>query len=149
MKIMKKQFLLLVMAGFFGVTTFAQADQLLGVWLNEEGTSHIEITKNSKGEFVGKLIWLRDPLDDNGRPKVDVENPDKNLQSRPLLNLEILKGFTYNERKKEWAGGTIYDPKEGKTYKAFMKLDNNNTLSLRGYVGVRLLGRTSKWTRVR
>jgi uncharacterized protein (DUF2147 family) len=149
MKIMKKQFLLLVLAGFFGFTTFAQGDKLLGVWLNQEGTSHIEITKDASGQFIGKIVWLKDPLDDSGRPKLDVENPDKNLKSRPLLNLEILKGFKFNEKKKEWTGGTIYDPKNGKTYKAYMKLDDDNTLSLRGYVGIRALGRTSKWTRVK
>ena len=146
---MKKRFLLVVLVGVFGLTSFAQADQILGVWLNEEGTSHIEITKNSRGEYVGKIIWLKEPLDDNGRPKVDTENPDANLRNRPLLNMQILEGFSYNQRRKEWSGGTIYDPKNGRTYKAFMKLDDNNTMSLRGYVGVRLLGRTSTWTRVK
>ncbi len=146
---MKKHIFLFVLAGFFGINTFALGDKLLGVWLNQEETSHIEITKNSKGEFVGKIIWLKEPLDDNGKPKVDGENPNANLRNRPIINMQILEGFSYNEKKREWTDGTIYDPKNGKTYKAFMKLDGDNSLSLRGYVGIRALGRTSKWTRVK
>ncbi len=146
---MKKHLLFLVIAGFFGLNTFAQANKLVGLWLSQEENSHIEITQAANGQFVGKIVWLKEPNDEDGNPKLDKENPNANLKSRPLLNLEILKGFTYNERKKEWSDGTIYDPKNGKTYKAFMKLDDDNTLSLRGFVGIRALGRTSKWTRVK
>jgi len=146
---MKKQLLLLFFASFFAITTFAQADQILGVWLSEEGTSHIEIAKDSNGEFVGKIVWLKEPLDENGRPKVDGENPNANLRNRPIINLQILEGFSYNERRKEWSGGTIYDPQNGRRYRAVMKLENNNTMALRGFVGLRAFGRTSTWTRVK
>jgi uncharacterized protein (DUF2147 family) len=58
----------------------------------------------------------------------------------------VLKDFEF-DGKKEWKGGTIYDPESGKTYKAYFYLENKNTLKLRGYVGVSALGRTQTWTK--
>jgi uncharacterized protein (DUF2147 family) len=46
-----------------------------------------------------------------------------------------------------WSGGFIYDPNSGKTYRCKLKLKDRNTLKLRGYIGISLLGRTDVWTR--
>jgi uncharacterized protein (DUF2147 family) len=147
---MKKQLLLLAMAMFISLPIWAQADALLGIWLTEEKNSQVEITKAPNGQFVGRIVWLNEPLDEDGKPKTDKENPTASLRNQRLLGLQILKGFTYDANKKEWSGGTIYDPDNGKTYSAFMKLDGNNTMVLRGYVmGMRMLGRNSTWTRER
>lgn len=138
----------------------ANPDDLLGMWLNEEGTAKIEIYKQD-GQYFGKIIWLRDPTymqkdvdDADGHPlvkvgaeKVDYLNPDESLQSKPVLGLVILRGFTYDEDGAEWSGGYIYDPKKGKDYKAYMQLIEAGKLKLRGYIGFSLIGRTSYWTR--
>jgi len=145
---MKKQLLLLAVAMFISLPIWAQADALLGIWLTEEKNSQVEITKTANGQFVGRIVWLNEPLDEDGKVKTDKENPNANQRNQRLLGLQILKGFTYDANKKEWSGGTIYDPDNGKTYSAFMKLDGNNTMVLRGYVmGMRMLGRNSSWTR--
>jgi uncharacterized protein (DUF2147 family) len=47
-----------------------------------------------------------------------------------------------------WDSGTIYDPSSGWTYQCTATLDGTNRLLLRGYLGVRLLGRTTTWLRV-
>ncbi len=121
-----------------------KSGDILGQWYSENNESLIEIyQKNNK--FYGKLIWLKEP-NRNGKPKMDDKNPDAKLKSRPLLDLVILKDFTFNGSD-EWKGGTIYDPKSGKTYDCFMKLDNKNKLKIRGYIGISLIGRTSYWTR--
>lgn len=145
---MKKQLLLLAVAMFISVQVWAQADAVLGIWLTDNGKSQIEITKTSNGQYVGRIIWLNEPLDENGKPKLDKENPDAKLKTQPILGMQLLKGFTYDANKKEWSGGTIYDPDNGKTYTAFMRLDGNNSLVLRGFVmGMRMLGRNTIWTR--
>jgi len=64
-----------------------------------------------------------------------------------LLGLQILKNFVYDAQDKEWEDGTIYDPKNGKTYSCIMTLSGNN-LNVRGYVGISMLGRTGVWTKV-
>ena len=92
---------------------------------------------------------MRDPIDeDTGKPKKDKENSDKELRSRPVLGLEILTGFVFDDD--EWEDGDIYDPKNGKTYSCYMKFndDTKDELKVRGYIGFSLLGRTTYWTRV-
>ena len=147
---MKKKLLFVAIAMLLMGNVFGQADQVIGLWLTEEGNSQIEITKTPNGQFAGRIVWMEEPLDEQGKPKVDKENPNAAMRNRPLQNLMILQGFTYNANRREWSGGTIYDPKEGKTYDAVMRLDGNNTMVLRGFVmGMRMLGRNSAWTRER
>ena len=80
----------------------------------------------------------------NGKPKVDENNPDEAKRNTPLIGLVLLRGLE-KDGDKEYDGGKIYDPKNGKTYSCKITY-KGNTLDLRGFVGVSLLGRTSTWT---
>ena len=132
----------------FVLSASGQAGRIEGFWLTDEGQSQIEIFRGNDNKFYGRIVWLDEPLDDDGRPKLDKENSDRALRRRPLMGLAILKDFEYDGQKQEWSGGTIYDPENGRTYSAYMRLDDNNTLRLRGYVmGMRFMGRTTEWTR--
>lgn len=123
------------------------ADMILGKWLNEDKDAHIEITKDA-GKYYGKIVWLRDPIDTlTAKPKVDDKNSDVTLQSRPVLGLLILKDFTF-DGEDEWSEGTIYDPKNGKTYDCYMEIGVTGILKIRGYIGISWIGRTTYWTRV-
>jgi uncharacterized protein (DUF2147 family) len=121
-------------------------DRITGVWFNGEKTSKIEIYATKNGSFAGKIIWLKEPNNEAGKPKVDYKNPEDKLQDRPLLDLVILSGLV-SDGKTKYKSGKIYDPKSGKTYSAKAELVNNNTLDLRGFIGVSLVGRTDTWTR--
>ncbi len=79
--------------------------------------------------------------------KTDLKNPDESLRSKPILGMEILRDFVYEDGK--YTDGKIYDPKSGKTYSCNMTLKDNGDLSMRGYVGISLLGRTEVWKRVK
>lgn len=127
-----------------GLSAFAQnSDIIVGKWLSADGDGKIEIYK--KGDvFYGKLIWLKEPNETDGTPKVDDENPDPSKRNVPLKGLVILKNFKFENGF--WQGGTIYDPKNGKTYRCEMWMDGKNTLRIRGYVA--FLHRTESWTRV-
>lgn len=126
---------------------FAQsAQRITGVWYNGEKTSKIEITQNEAGLFVGHIIWLKEPSLKDGGTKTDDKNPDVKLQKKPLVGLQVLHDLKY-EGKDKYKGGTIYDPQTGKTYSVKAEMVNNSTLSLRGYIGIPLAGRTDTWTR--
>jgi uncharacterized protein (DUF2147 family) len=59
----------------------------------------------------------------------------------------VLKNFVF-DGKDEWEDGTIYDPKNGKTYSCYIRYaEYPNLLKIRGYIGVSLLGRTTYWTK--
>jgi uncharacterized protein (DUF2147 family) len=126
-----------------------KADDIVGTWLNEEGTGQIEIFKIGSS-YYGKINWLKEPIDTvTGKPRTDKENPDPALKNKPLLGLVNLKGFVF-DGDDEWEDGTIYDPKNGKTYKCYMKFEDpsKKKLKIRGFIGISLLGRTTYWTPV-
>ena len=139
-------FLLLATPLMKGFAQTHKADDILGTWLNQEATGKVTIFKEGE-KYFGKLVWLRTPNDSiTGLPRTDKENPDVKSKTNPLIGLVNLKNFTFNG-KDEWSGGTIYDPKNGKTYKCYIQFESQNRLKIRGYVGVSLLGRNTFWTK--
>jgi uncharacterized protein (DUF2147 family) len=145
---MKKLFFFFAFLFFASAYLSAQADKVLGFWLTEKGTSQVEIYKGTDGKYYGKISWLDEP-NENGKPKVDDENPDPALQQRPILGLPLLQGFVYNKKEEQWEKGSIYDPDNGKTYDSYMWFEESDSvLEIRGYVmGMRFLGRTTRWKR--
>lgn len=122
-----------------------KADDIIGIWLTAgKEPAKIQIYKSGE-KFYGKIIWLKNPVD-NGKPKVDGNNPDKSKRSNPVMGLVLLSGFKF-DGDDEWNGGDIYDPESGKTYGSYLYLKDNNTLKVRGYIGISLFGRTETWTR--
>ncbi len=123
-----------------------ESDAIVGVWKNGEGTGMIKIIRNGE-KYQGKIVWLKEPNDpETGKPKLDKNHPDEKVRSRPLLGLTNTWGFVY-KGENIWEEGSIYDPKNGNTYNCTMKLKDKNTLDVRGYIGISLIGRTDVWTR--
>lgn len=68
--------------------------------------------------------------------------------NHPWLGLELIRGMR-PEGDDKFAGGTILDPRDGKIYKATMKVTpDGQTLIVRGYIGIELLGQNQYWTRL-
>ncbi len=125
-------------------SAFAQStDPLEHNWLNEEQTAKIQIYKATDGKYYGKIVWLKVPLLE-GKPKVDFRNPDKGHQNDPLIGLLLLKNFK-KDGTDTYTDGTIYDPKNGKTYSCKITRKDKK-LDVRGFVGFSLFGRTTVWT---
>jgi len=115
------------------------ADAIEGVWLTAAEDGYVQIFETG-GVYHGKIVGAPDL-----QPRKDAHNPDPAKRDEPLLGRRILKGFIYDDG--QWSGGTIYDPDNGKTYKAKMWLPDTRTLEMRGFVGISLFGRTETWTR--
>lgn len=124
------------------------ADAILGTWLNGSGEAKITIFKSTAGLYYGNISWLKNPLNEEGKEKVDRHNPDPKLRTKPLKGLMILRSFKH-ESGNVWTDGKIYDPKNGKDYSCKMTLVGNDKLDVRGYIGISLIGRTDNWTRVK
>ena len=127
-------------------------DDILGVWNNGEKDAKIEIFKCGE-QYCGRIISLKEPnypADSKegkpGTPKLDHNNPDLSLKTKPIIGLEIVHDFLFAGDNK-WVDGKVYDPKNGKTYSGKMTLLSPNRLDLRGFIGISLIGRTTTWTR--
>jgi uncharacterized protein (DUF2147 family) len=116
---------------------------IAGVWLSGDGDGWIEI---SMTEDTLSGVIAGSPNASPERPDKDEKNPDPALRDRPLVGLELFAGFEYDGDGR-WSGGTIYDPNSGKTYRCIVTVVDIETLKVRGYVGVPLLGRTETWKR--
>lgn len=139
-------FFAFLLSTFFLSAQQIKADAILGTWLNATGKGEIQIYKTGNA-FFGKIVWLKEPNGPGGNPKLDTNNPDPVLRTKPIIGTEVLRNFSFDSD--EWTGGRIYDPQNGKDYKCIIKLKDPQTLSLRGYIGVSLFGRTEVWTRVK
>lgn len=127
------------------ISSFSFA-QIEGKWKTiddetKQPKSIVEIYKKADGKYYGKISQLL----------IKPENPNcaackDDRKNKPLVGLEIIRGLAKDDE--EFTGGTITDPKSGKTYKCTIKKDGEN-LSVRGYVGISLMGRTQTWQKVK
>ena len=121
------------------------AQTIFGKWhsTNEdtgEVDSVIEVYKKD-GKAYAKIVEIKNP--DRKNAVCDLcKGKNKN---QPILGLNILTGLEKDDD--EWSGGKILDPRNGKIYKCYIKLEEPNKLKIRGYIGFALIGKTAYWTR--
>lgn len=144
-----------LLVGLAAAAAAADGDVILGLWQTEPssgGRAHVEITRQGD-TYRGRIVWVEIPLypaDDEmgmgGQARVDRNNPDPARKRDPIIGLEIVKGFRF-AGDGQWKDGSIYDPDNGKTYRCKSRLEGD-TLKVRGFIGISLLGRNTEWTRV-
>lgn len=134
-----KKLLLTFILSLFSVMSFAQIE---GKWKTiddetKQAKSIVEIYKKTDGKYYGKISQLLiKPANPNC---VDCKDDRKN---KPILGMEIIRGL--KKDGDEFTGGTITDPKTGKTYKCTITRSGDQ-LNVRGYIGLSLIGRTQTW----
>jgi uncharacterized protein (DUF2147 family) len=126
----------------------ASAPTAAGVWrqVDDAGRVGAFVTVTEEGGvFVGRLSRLfLDPGDDPN-PICNECSGDK--LNQPLLGLVFIEGM--KQSGLDYDGGTILDPETGDVYRASMSLSPDGTrLTVRGYLGLAIFGRSQTWTRV-
>jgi uncharacterized protein (DUF2147 family) len=133
---------------FGGSHSVAATASPVGLWYAEAGAAEVEIRPCSDG-LCGRVVWLRSPIGYDGCELGDDKNPDPVARGKTIIGLVVLHGLKQLDAEgRQWAGGTIYDPVSGRTYSCNARLDGDNRLFLRGFLGIQFLGRTTTWTRV-
>ena len=138
-----KKILFSFAALLFATLSYAQIE---GKWKtidDETGQdkSIVEITKKSDGKYYGKVVQLLiKPA------KANCTECKDDRKNKPILGMEVVRGM--KKDGSEFSGGTITDPKTGKTYKCNITRDGDK-LNVRGYVGFSLIGRTQTWQAVK
>lgn len=129
----------LILCFAFGaaISARSQTNGILGRWAEPEGST---IVVERCGEFVcARLVGISK----SAPAQVDGLNPNASLRNRPLCGLQIGTGFKPADLNNA-ADGKLYDPKSGKTYSGSMQRQGDQ-LALRGYVGLKVFGRTELW----
>lgn len=141
---MKTLFIALLLSPLFA---FAGNDSVTGKWKtidDETGKpkSIVEIFKDGD-EVKGRILELINPPE----PDPVCKDCSGDKKDKPIKGLEFLWGLKESD-KGEWSGGQILDPKNGKVYKARLRLkEDGNKLEVRGFIGFSLLGRSQTWNR--
>ena len=125
----------------FSLFSYAQ-DEIVGHWMAAEGKSIVEIYKGDADAYFGKVVWLAEPTDKKGKPKLDRANQDRSLRNREIVGMHMLENLVYEGN--QWKG-TLYVPKRGRTLNTTVSLPNPDELNLE----VSVMGRTAKraWVR--
>lgn len=135
---------LLALAGLFSASA-AAASPLDGLWLTDDHKGVVRIGPCSAGN-VHLCGWIVRVLDSGPRvPTRDVNNPNPALRNRTILGMPVLSGFM--PYITGYVGGSAYDPKSGRSYRASLRLQSGGTLGVTGCV--LLFCRTVTWTRTR
>ena len=122
---------------------------ITGIWDTENNESQITISLDPESNtYRGVLTTISDTVGEPDEEKIDINNPDPDRRNDPLIGITLMQGFKKDSDKK-LTGGTIYDPKSGKTYKCKITITDENTIKVRGYIGVSLVGRSTIWTRAK
>lgn len=129
-----------------GIAAYAQSTPV-GTWKTVDDKtgkekSHVKIYETKSGKLQGEVVKILTPGKENAKC-TDCKGDKKD---KPIKGMVIIWGM--EKDGDEWVNGKILDPNSGKEYSCKMKLKNNNTLEVRGFMGVSLLGRTQTWTRV-
>lgn len=141
---MKKLIILLTL--ILGIGLFGDNYSPVGKWKtidDETGEAKSIIVINQQdGKLYGTIESLF--LEPGEDPNPLCDNCKGELFNKPVIGMTILKNLSKDG--KEWNGGTIMDPDNGKTYKCKIEVvENGARLKVRGFIGVSLLGRTQYW----
>lgn len=131
-----------------GSPAWADDASPVGLWKNIDDVSGkpkalIRISEIN-GELQGKIEKLFRTPEEDQNPKCDKCSDAR--KDQPILGMVFMSGL--KKDGDEYAGGEILDPDNGKVYKSKLHLtDGGKKISVRGYIGIPMLGRSQVWVR--
>ena len=132
-----------------GLAKDAPQPTAAGLWERVDGSGAPAawfLILDCSGSYQGKMVKI---FSRDGR------NPDDwrctactgDQKNAPVIGLTFIKGMKRNGLSYE--GGSILDPRTGSHYSARMDVSpDGQQLSVRGYLGIELLGHTEVWRRL-
>jgi uncharacterized protein (DUF2147 family) len=122
----------LALLGLLLALPAAHAADVTGTWIDHTGQGAVEIRPCGE-QMCGRVVWLKNPR-------------HKSRSGRPICGAQILGNLRLGEPN-TWSSGWIYNPEDEERFSAEIKLQNDNTLLVTGYLGIKLLGETFTWKR--
>lgn len=118
-----------------------------GTWLTEDGRAKIKVEKcgADHAHLCGSVVWLEEPLDEKGHPKLDTKNPDPAKRSRSTIGMPLFTDLIPDDDQAY--GGKIYNAENGKSYDVTLRVDKPSELHIKGCMLSILCG-SQNWSRV-
>lgn len=114
-----------------GTSVAAASDlDVAGHWVTPDGASIVEISDCGDGTPCGVVVAVHP---EHGGMVADHNNPDHALRGRSMVGVTLLHGF--EPHRGAWGAGAIYNPKDGRTYRARLRLLSDEALSVSGCLG--------------
>lgn len=128
------------------------AQGVAGAWLTVDDETNtprsiLKLFIDKNGYLNGQVIkmYLR-----KGEKDTDVckKCSDPSFKNKPIMGMVVMWGLKQLDYRK-WIDGYILDPNNGNIYRCNITLaPNGQELTVRGYIGFSLLGRSQRWLRV-
>lgn len=120
-----------------GTGASAQKADLSGLWQTETAGSTVRIARCGSG-YCGTIAGT-------AGSGLDAQNPDPALRSRKLVGVQIMQAGTPSGDGFE---GSLYNPKDGKTYAGSVTPKGPDTIEVAGCV-LSVLCKRQTWRRIR
>lgn len=131
----------------FSLLNATETPKVEGTWTCSKKDCKVEIYKTGN-TYEAKLLWARKELDENGKPKLDVKNPDATKRNLPIIGGKTLWNAKYNQTTNYFEDATAY--RNGKYFCGKFKLNADGTLTITGYnCSLKFLRFSETWTRIK
>lgn len=148
-KLIQSCFILLILAPTFA---FASSLSPLGYWQTIDDVtgkvkSIIHITKVNNS-LQGRIVKI---YPNPGRSVNEVCSACIGPQhNQRIVGMTIMTGLRQSAaHPNEWSQGKILDPTSGKLYRCQLHVTNNGEkLTVRGYIGIAMFGRSQTWVKI-
>ena len=146
-----KRLLIVLLIGFHTLPSVSQPSVPYpesSTWNDPNKTIKVQIYKGPDDRTFGKIVWMKDPTDENGRPKIDINNPVEKLRNQRLVGLVVMKNFKRSKQNPNlFEDGTFYDPKTGNSYCGKFEMVGKE-LKVTGHIcGWSFLVKRTTWTK--
>jgi uncharacterized protein (DUF2147 family) len=111
-------------------------DMILGDWMDPKKETVVHCFKQD-GMYFGRLTWIEN-TERKGQPLSEAD--------KRFINSIVLRNFEF--KGNEWVDGIIHQPKTNKTYTAYLRLKDDDSMEVIGYMFFRFLSESQVFTRV-
>jgi len=151
----KKTSLFILFLLVFSFRAFAAIPSPIGKWVTiddetQKPRSIVSIWEDTQGHLAGTIIKIN-YREGEGPQDVCDKCTDPEHHNKRIVGMVLLWDMSENPSDPlEWSGGQILDPHNGKIYRCKITISpDGKTLTVRGYIGISLLGRSQTWYRAR